>query len=474
MYGAYMTDMSVMQWSLEDRIDAAGLPVLATVDVLVVGAGAAGVAAATVAAEGGADVLVVERYGFAGGAAVAGMSGTICGMYLASDSAEGPRQVVHGFTERFVSGLRSRGGLTAPQRYGKTFTAAHDPLKWRETADDLLTSSGARILFHVDVVDVIVEDGRYRGVVLTSNAGLSVVRASRIVDASGDGAIVARGGGVCRFGDDGRIQNPTMFFRLGGVDLDRFWSAWGDDTICAPWVSERLAAARDTGADLPRTKIWIFDTDRANELLVNATRLVGEGGRMLNVIDPDDFTTAEIAGRRQVREYARFLREEIDGCDRAYVVDTGVEAGIRQTRTVEGVDTLMDEDVVGARKRGDGICRSPWPIELHDGERPQLHWLLDDWYDVPYGALVPATGEDVIVAGRCLSAQHQALASARVTAQCFEYGHAAAVATLQSLDAGADYRAIDPAIVRERMIAGGSALAPDDHPDAIDTERTKP
>lgn len=441
-------------------MNPAGIPVLAEVDVAVVGAGAAGVAAATVAAEAGATVLVIEKYGFAGGAAVAGLSGTICGMYLASDGADRPEQVVYGFTDRFAGELRTRNGLTAPQRYGKTFTPTHDPLVWRDTADALLTAAGVQILFHTQVIDVLTEGEHYRGLVVASNAGIAVIRAARIIDASGDGAVVARAGGVYRFGNDGRIQNPTMFFRLGNIDVEKFWEAWGPDTISPPWVTEAIDAARGGGMDLPRNKIWIFDTGRPNELLVNATRLTAPDGRMLNVIDPADFTLAEIGGRRQVREYTRFLADAVPGCAGAYVVDTGVEAGIRQTRTVAGVQTLRDTDVVDGTKRADTICRSPWPIELHDGQKPKLHWLLDDYYDVPYGTLVPERGENIIVAGRCLSAEHQALASARVTAQCFEYGHAAAVATLASLDSGVAYRDLDVRIIQDRMIANGSALPP--------------
>lgn len=452
-----MTNISVA-WRLETGIDERRLPVVADVDVAVVGAGAAGVAAATVAAESGASVVVVEKYGFAGGAAVAGMSGTICGMYLASDDGARPEQIIHGFTERFAGELRVRGGLTAPQHYGKTFTAAHDPLVWREVADRLLTSAGVRILFHTNVIDVPTEGQAYRGLVVASNAGVGLVRAARVIDASGDGAVVARGGGAYRFGADGRIQNPTMFFRLGNVDGAAFWAAWGTNTISPQWVSDAIGRAREGGMDLPRNKIWIFDTTRPGELLVNATRLTAPDGRMLNVIDPEDFTIAEIEGRRQVREYARFLAESVPGCAQAFVVDTGVEAGIRQTRTIAGVETLGDDDVVNGVKRTDSICRSPWPIELHDGERPKLHWLLDDYYDIPYGTLVPERGENIIVAGRCLSAEHQALASARVTAQCFEYGHAAAVATLLSLDRGTPYRDLAPRDIQARMIANGSAL----------------
>jgi hypothetical protein len=454
-----MTNISAA-WRLSMGSDVLEIPVIADVDVAVVGAGAAGVAAATVAAEAGASVLVIEKYGFAGGAAVAGMSGTICGMYLASNDAGRPEQVVYGFTDRFAGELTARGGLTKPQRYGKTFTCAHDPLMWREAADALLTAAGVQILFHTRVIDVLVEGEHYRGLVVASNAGIAVVRAARIIDASGDGAVVARGDGAYRFGDDGRIQNPTMFFRLGNVDVEAFWAAWGPDTISPPWVTAAIDDARGAGLDLPRNKIWIFATTRPGELLVNATRLTGPDGRMLNVIDPADFTIAEIGGRRQVREYARFLADTVPGCAAAFVVDTGVEAGIRQTRTVDGVDTLRDTDVVNGAKRPDSICRSPWPIELHDGQKPKLHWLLDDYYDVPYGTLVPERGENVIVAGRCLSAQHHALASARVTAQCFEYGHAAAIATLVSLDSGTAYRNLGVQDIQTRMIANGSALQP--------------
>jgi len=438
--------------------DAADLPVLHDVDLVVVGGGAAGVAAATVAAESGLDVVLVEKYGFCGGAAVAGMSGTICGSYLARDGGRPSERVVEGFTGRFREALLRRGGLTEPLRYGKTYTEAHDPLMWRETADELLTAAGVRVLLHTAVVGVLLDVDHVQGVIIESNAGRAVIRAARTIDSSGDAAVVARAGWETYFGDDGTIQNPTMFFRIANVDLARYLDFYGDDTICPPKVSAAIEAARDEGLNLPRSHIWMFPTTRPGELLVNATRLTAADGHMLNVIDPADFTEAEVAGRRQMRDYARFLRCHVPGCEDSYVVDTGVEAGVRQTRSIVGTNTLTNSDVLACRKRPDGIARSPWPIELHTGDRPKLHWLLDDYYEVPYGALVPLIGENVVVAGRCLSAEHEALASARVTAQCFEYGHAAAVATVLSLQHHVGYRNLDGALIRKTMRDNGSLL----------------
>ncbi|WP_406734797.1 FAD-dependent oxidoreductase [Vibrio scophthalmi] len=448
-------------WNIIRRFESLpDLPILAETEVLVIGGGPAGVAAAETASRMGKDTWLIEKYGFCGGAAVAGLSGTICGMYMATEDENAqPEQVVFGFTERFRQELEKRGGVTPPQIYGKTFTVTHDPLVWREVADDLLEQAGVTTLFHTAVTGVIMDGDTFKGVVIESNAGQSIILSKQIIDASGDAAVVARAGMDYYFGDNGRIQNPTMFFRYAGVDMDKYLAYYGEDTICPPKVTENILAANATGDyDLPRHKIWIFPTTRPSELMVNATRLAGQDGRTLNVIDPKDFTEAEIFGRRQVRDYARFLNKYVPGCENAYVVDTGVEVGIRQTRSIVGVETLTNEDVVNCRKREDGICRTPWPIELHSGDKPKLHWLLNDYYDIPFHTLVPVIGENIIVAGRCLSAEHEALASARVTAQCFELGHAAGVAAVQAINTNTAIRELNVADIRAIMIENGSRL----------------
>jgi glycine/D-amino acid oxidase-like deaminating enzyme len=428
-------------------------------DVLVCGGGAAGVAAAVTAARQGLRVTLVERYGFCGGGAVAGLSGTVCGLYEATDDASAPpRQVVFGFADEFVTLLESRGGLAPAVKYGKTYTRVHDPLMWREAADHVLREAGVQIVFHAVAIGALLDGDRVAGATVWSKEGRIEIRARLTVDASGDADVVAMAGFPSFVGDEGRVQNPTLICRIGGVDTARVLAAYGADTIMPEAVMDLLKRHHGRGYFLPRAKIWLFATTRPGELLCNCTRIVGPDGRELNTLFARDFTDAELEGRRQVREYARFFRDHLAGCESSYVVDTGVQVGVRQTRQAKGVATLANADILAGRKFDDAIARSPWPIELHAGAKPRVEWLLNDWYEVPYGCFVPERGEGLLVAGRCLSAEHEAVASARVTAQCFAYGHAVGHAAAMCLESGLAPRALDGRDVRERLNRDGAEL----------------
>jgi hypothetical protein len=429
-------------------------------DVLVIGGGAAGVATAVTARRQGLKVVLLERYGFCGGGAVAGLSGTVCGMYLATDRvAAKPEPVVFGFAQEFCKLLEERGGLGAPLRYGKTWTRVHDPLVWRDAADALLSESGVHVIYHAVATGVLLDGNeRTEGVTAWTKQGPLTIRAHVTVDASGDADLVAMAGLDSFVGDEGRVQNPTMIFRLQGVDVARFTAAYGDDTIMGAAISALLHERHLAGDNLPRSKIWLFPTTRPGELLCNCTRITGTDGRELNPLFYDDFTEAELNGRRQVHAYARFLREYVAGCENAFINDTGVQVGVRQTRQVEGVSKLMNADVVSARKFSAGIARSPWPIELHAGAKPKVEWVLDDYYEVPYGCFVPSRGEGLIVAGRCLSAEHEAVASARVTAQCFSYGHAIGHAATLAVRQRIEPRALEPQAIRDALERDGACL----------------
>jgi len=431
-------------------------------DVLVVGAGAAGVAAAVTAARQGLKVTLLERYGFCGGGAVAGLSGTICGMYEASDDADAPpNQVVHGFLDEFAANMTERGGLTPPVRYGKTFTRVHDPLVWRETADAMLRAAGVHLLLHTTVTNVLVDGGeKVDGVEAYTKQGRLSVRAKITVDASGDADVAAMAGLPTFVGQDGKVQNPTMIFRLGGVDTERFLAAYGSDSIMGQDVTALILRLHNSAEyRLPRAKIFLFPTPRPNELLCNCTRVIGRDGRELNPLLVEDVTEAEIEGRLQVREYARFFKDHLAGCEDSYVNDTGVQVGVRQTRQICGRAMLRNEEVTRGAKFRNGIARSPWPIELHSGNKPRLVWLTNDYYEIPLDCFVPERGEGLFAAGRCLSAEHEAMASARVTAQCFSYGHAIGHAAAIAIKENLQPRAVEAAQVRAQLNRDGARLS---------------
>ena len=427
-------------------------------DVLVIGGGATGVAAACTAARAGLSVLLVERYGFCGGGAVAGLSGTICGLYEATDNPVTPRKLVHGFVDDFIAQMESRGGLTEPLLYGKTFTRVHEPLAWRESADALLANAGVRVLYHALATAVHRDGDLIGGATVWTKSGLLDVRAPITIDASGDADLLAMAGLRTWCGADGVVQNPTMIFRMQGVDTARFIATYGHDTIMPASVSERILAAQEQGMDLPRAKIWLFTTTRPGELLCNCTRIRGADGRELNAAVAEDFSEAESQGRAQVRAYERFFREEIAGCENAWVNDTGVQVGVRQTRQGAGIAVLRNADVVAGSKFADGVARSPWPIELHAGAKPRVEWLIGDFYEVPYGCFVPEVGEGLLFGGRCLSAEHEAVASARVTAQCFSYGQALGVAATHAVRDRRQPREIDGREVRAELNRQGARL----------------
>ena len=432
-----------------------------TTDVVVVGGGAAGVAAANTIANQNLKVVLIEKYGFCGGGAVAGLSGTICGMYEASDKLQNkPKQAVFGFTDQFAKILEQKGGLTEPIAYGKTFTRVHDPLVWKETADVFLQNKNITTIYHAVVIKTLVEGkDKIEGVQVWSKQGTFNIKSKITIDASGDADVIAMAGLPNFIGDKGKVQNPTMIFKISGVDIETFKQTYGLNSIMPQEVTDLIIKMnKDNRYKLPRAKIWLFSTTKPNELLCNCTRIIGEDGRELNSLYYKDFTEAETQGRKQIREYAKFFKENLKGCEKSFVTDTGTQVGIRQTRQVDGVYKLKNSDVTNGKKFKDGIARSPWPIELHSGNKPKVEWLLDDVYEVPLNCFIPKNGEGIIAAGRCLSAEHEAVASARVTAQCFSYGHAVGHAASISIKENMLLRDIKGENVREILNKEGARL----------------
>ncbi|MBS1661277.1 MAG: FAD-dependent oxidoreductase [Bacteroidetes bacterium] len=406
-------------------VPAYNVPVRHSPDVCVIGAGPAGLSAAIAASRLGLSVLLIEKYGFCGGATVAGLSGTICGLF---SSGKWPTQIVFGFADEFYSALRVRKGVTLPVEFGRTLLVPHDSLVWKETADDLLEASGCKISYHTQFIKAFEEDGRISWLLLKDPGGQFAVKPRFVIDASGDAEVVHSLSLPTSFGKDGQVQTPTMIFKMGGVDMRAFLA------MDPAEINTLVRKAHDSGAyRLPRHHVYLFPLPNMGEVLCNMTRITFPDGSVPIGTCAEDLTYAEIEGRRQAREYARFLKEQVKAFCYSYMVETGTQIGIRQTRSIRGKGLLTNDAVINAKKDKNAVAHSAWPIELHQSEKVHIHYLENDFYDIPFETLIPKDAVNLLVAGRCMSAEHEALASARVTAQCFGMGYGAGAASGLSL-----------------------------------------
>ncbi|MCT4507210.1 MAG: FAD-dependent oxidoreductase [Tepidibacter sp.] len=422
-------------------------------DIIVIGGGPSGVAAAVTAGEQGMKTIIVEKNGFFGGANVAGYSGTIGGLYSSTENGD-IEQIVYGFAGRFLDLLKEKKGVVEKVKFGHTALAPHDPFIWKEIADKLINNAHVKALLHTSFVDVIMEENKIVGIIVENKDGRSAIKGKIFIDATGDGDVAFKAGAPYIYGKDGVIQAMTMAFRMANVD----WNKASKYSLEDIW--EKVKEADETGIyDLPRKHPFVFPLPRKDQAMMNCTAIIGANNKVLYPTKAEDLTYAEFAGREQVREYERFAKEYLEGFEDAYIIDTASEIGIRQSRTILGEYTLKNEDVVNAKKFDTAIVRSAWPIEIHGGSQGVKVVNLDDnYYEIPFEVMLPQKIEGIMTVGRCISAEHEALASARVVAQCFEEGHAAGYAATLCVRENTMPNEVDVKRVRAFMIENGSKL----------------
>jgi hypothetical protein len=430
-------------------------PLLADVDVCVVGSGSAGSTAAIAAARAGARVLLVEKLPFLGGTSTAVLD-TFYGFYTPGAS---PRKVVGGIADDVVAGLRALGPVVErPNTYGAgtgvTYLAEHLKVVWERLVDD----AGARILLHGFVQAAEVADGRVGTIVVATKAGLRRVRAAVFVDASGDADLCHHAGfGYELAGELEPAQTLTTTFRMANVDQQRRRTIGRDELLAL------MAAAAGDGYDLPRREGSDHVTPIGGVTATIMTRLESTGrraGQVVNAADPELLSRAEIAGRRQALEYARFLVDRVPGYEGASLVALGTQIGVRETRRVHGDTRLTRDDVLTGRQFDDQIGLCGAPLEDH-AAGPDTRWAyLPDGaaVGIPFGTLVVRDAVNVLVAGRCFSATHDAHASVRSMAQCMAMGQAAGTAAAMAVAHGGAVRDVAFTGLRARLAADGAIL----------------
>jgi hypothetical protein len=433
-------------------------PVYGEFDVVVVGGGPAGIMAASAAARNGASTLLIERYGFLGGAGTAGGLSTFCGLHARTYGQD--VRVIRGLADELLDRLAKLDGLNQPHLTIADGIAAQafDISAYKIAADELVTGSGARILFHAMAVGAVMSPGKtaIEAILIESKSGRAAVRGRFFIDASGDGDLAAWAGAPWEKAPpaDGMMY-PSLMFRINAVDV----TAAGP----APWrtVERLMDEAEKAGTHtFPRKKPIVRPQRNPLEWRANLTQLRREDGGAIDGTDVDELTLGELTGRQQALDAFTFIRDRTPGFGDSYIVDIAPQIGIRETRRIIGPYQLTEDDVLDCADFDDTIGVNGWPVEAHVAGSVEFRWQREErgYNHLPFRIILPGKIANLYVAGRCASMTHGAHAAARVTGPCFVMGEAAGTASAMALASGVAGDAIDVPLLQRKLELGGTFL----------------
>lgn len=392
-------------------------------DVVVIGGGAAGIAAAVGAAQTGASVCIVEKYGFLGGAATNSSVLTHCGFFDQTKT-----QVVKGVGQQVLDRLDERH-IYQTQTMNETGNTVVllDLETTKSVYDDLVVSSGVQLLLHTQLIDATTDDGgNITHVVLAHRGGQMTVHAQAFIDCSGDGALIAASGAAALVSQSHERQASTLVMRVGGVAEDADLSEAGMKAAVKAYTDQTgIALVRQSGIGvrMPATREVML-------LLVD---------QHIDALSVHDLTKAEVESRQLSWRYLDAFTKFLPGWQSGFLAATGPQIGIRETRRMKGRDAVEAEDVSQGRKRPeDAIARCGWPMENHVAPGITDYGGIKNrgWYHIPYGAICSATTDNLWAGGRLVSSDNRAYASLRVMGTSFATGHAAGVAAAIYADSG--------------------------------------
>ena len=415
-------------------------------DIIVIGGGFAGAAAAIAAARQGRRVRLIEKYNCLGGAAAFDLVNPFMRYW---DYAEGRTQKILlscGLFTEIVERIEALGGFRGNTR--QTFN--EEILKL--VLNRMALESGVDLLFGTVLVGAEREGDTIRSITVSGVGGTYTMTADCYIDATGDANLAMFAGFDYRVGreSDGLCQPMTLCFRLGNVDMEKY-------RACKPQITPLYQQLRAEGKiQNPREDVLVFNTVTDGILHFNTTRVV-----KLNPTDAEDVTRAEIMAREQVFEMIGFLREHFEAFRDCVLLSTGMQIGARESRMIVGEYTLTQEDLLACTRFPDSVAVCNYDIDIHspDGAGTSHYYFPDgQYYTIPYRVMVPKNAANLLVTGRCVSATHEAQASLRIMPTVATLGEAAGIAAAISCESGKGVGEIDIDLLRDTLRRVGAKI----------------
>ena len=413
-------------------------------DLIVAGGGLAGVAAAVSASREGLSVLLIEKSGTLGGA----ISNNLVYPFMRYWTLGEDNKVGNHLSSGIFAEMRER-----EKKYTSEFSLMRfKPEYFKLLLDDMVSEAGVDLLFHACLCAVTGEKNKIKSVSVTTDAGILTLEADFFIDTTGDGNLFYLAGCDYQLGreSDGLCQPMTTCFRMSGVDVAQFKKD-------SAKINEKYKELQKSGEiKNPREDILVFYGIGEGIVHFNTTRIV-----KLDPTNPFDKSRAEIAARRQVYEMELFLKKHSKAFENSTLISIASEIGVRESRKLKGIYVLTVEDLKNLTYFDDAIALGNYDIDIHNpagSGTSHYYFKGEERYSIPYRSLLPKDYDNLLVAGRCISATHEAQASVRIMPICATLGQAAGTAAALAYKTGESAHTLDTKLLRDTLIKNGAAL----------------